>query len=116
MPAPEERRDANDLARAAIERLRNDNAQRTPEPAHAPEVARNPEAPRIATAPAIRPLPPPIMVSTPSTDNFDPAKPPWGFDFGANFIMRQGYGEPFFRRFHTANGNFRSGDFVPPPI
>ncbi|KAG0506459.1 MAG: hypothetical protein Udaeo_01520 [Candidatus Udaeobacter sp.] len=23
---------------------------------------------------------------------------------------------PFFRRFHTANGNFRSGDFVPPPI
>jgi carboxypeptidase family protein len=22
---------------------------------------------------------------------------PWGFDFGANFIMRQGYGEPFFR-------------------
>ena len=23
---------------------------------------------------------------------------------------------PFFRRFHTANGNFRSSDFVPPPI
>jgi hypothetical protein len=23
---------------------------------------------------------------------------------------------PFFRRFHTANGNFRSGDLVPPPI
>ena len=22
---------------------------------------------------------------------------PWGFDFGANFILRQGYGEPFFR-------------------
>jgi hypothetical protein len=23
---------------------------------------------------------------------------------------------PFFRRFHTANGNFCSGDLVPPPI
>ena len=23
---------------------------------------------------------------------------------------------PFFRRFPTANGNFRSGDFVPPTI
>jgi hypothetical protein len=77
--APDERRDANDLARAAIERLRNDNAQRTPEPAHAPEVARNPEAPRIATAPAIRPLPPPIMVSNPSADNLDQraARPPY---------------------------------------
>lgn len=66
--APDEHRDANDLARAAIERLRNDNAQRAPEPARVPEVARNPEAPRIATAPAIRPLPPPIMVSNPSAD------------------------------------------------
>ena len=77
---PDERRDANDLARAAIERLRNDNAQRTPEPARAPEVARNPEAPRVATAPAIRPLPPPIMVSNPSADNSDqgtPARPPY---------------------------------------
>ena len=76
---PDEHRDANDLARAAIERLRNDNAQRTPEPAHAPEVARNPEAPRIATAPAIRPLPPPIMVSNPSADNLDQraARPPY---------------------------------------
>ena len=77
---PDEHRDANDLARAAIERLRNDNAQRTPEPARAPEVARNPEAPRLATAPAIRPLPPPIMVSNPSADNADQgatAKPPY---------------------------------------
>src|SRR5262249_13756893 len=22
---------------------------------------------------------------------------PWGFDFGANLVIRQGYGEPFFR-------------------
>ena len=64
--APDERRDANDLARAAIERLRGsgDNSPR------APEAARIPEAPRVATAPAVaapavRPLPPPIMVSAP---------------------------------------------------
>ena len=78
--APDERRDANDLARAAIERLRNENAQRGPEPARVPEVARNPDAPRIATAPAIRPLPPPIMVSNPSADNLGqggPARPPY---------------------------------------
>ena len=77
---PDEHRDANDLARAAIERLRNDNAQRAPEPARAPELARNPETPRLATAPAIRPLPPPIMVSNPSADNSDqgaPARPPY---------------------------------------
>jgi hypothetical protein len=76
---PEERRDANDLARAAIERLRtgNDGAQRPQEAARAieaprnPEAARVPEAPRVATAPALRPLPPPIMVSTPPADSVD---------------------------------------------
>ena len=60
--APEERRDANDLARAAIERLR---APETTATARIPET-RAPEAPRIATVPALRPLPPPIMVSAPS--------------------------------------------------
>jgi hypothetical protein len=87
--APEERRDANDLARAAIERLRsgNDGAQRPLEAARAPEASRNPEAARIpdasrvVTAPALRPLPPPIMVSTPPTESPDqgssPAKPPY---------------------------------------
>ena len=71
--APDERRDANDLARAAIERLRGsgDNSPRVP------EAARIPEAPRVATAPAVaapavRPLPPPIMVSAP------PAGVPYG--------------------------------------
>ena len=87
--APEERRDANDLARAAIERLRsgNDGAQRPLEAARAPEASRNPDAARIpdasrvVTAPALRPLPPPIMVSTPPTESPDqgssPARPPY---------------------------------------
>jgi hypothetical protein len=73
--APE--RDANDLARAAIERLRgnSDNAPRTQQAARtpdapaprAPEVAGVPDTPRVVTAPALRPLPPPIMVSTPAS-------------------------------------------------
>jgi hypothetical protein len=70
----EERRDANDLARAAIERLRgaNDGTQRPQ------EAARVQDAPRVATTPAVsaptvRPLPPPIMVSSPSTETPDPA-------------------------------------------
>src|SRR5207248_3552371 len=75
--APEERRDANDLARAAIERLRsgNDGAQRPLEAARAleasrnPDAARVPDASRVVTAPALRPLPPPIMVSTPPTES-----------------------------------------------
>jgi hypothetical protein len=63
---PEERRDANanDLARAAIERLRG---------SHSSEAARTPEAPRTAPASQqalapVRPLPPPIMVSTPPAE------------------------------------------------
>ena len=106
--SPEERRDANDLARAAIERLRgsNDGASRPqetariPEAPRAPEAARSPDAPRVqdaaripdaarvqetprvVLAPAVRPLPPPIMVSTPSRETFDStgsseAKPPY---------------------------------------
>lgn len=82
---PEERRDANDLARAAIDRLRGgDGVPRQKEAARAPETSRNetsrnetsrnpevarvPEAPRAATEPAVRPLPPPIMVSAPPAD------------------------------------------------
>ena len=75
--APEERRDANDLARAAIERLRA-NSDASPK---APEAIRAPEAPKVVTAPvvvsapvvatapaavntpALRPLPPPVMIS-----------------------------------------------------
>lgn len=91
--------DANDLARAAIERLRKSPegkaaekaaeakstetkpseikpseikaAERTPEPA-VQEASRIPEAPRNVTAvpSMVRPLPPPINVSTPSPDAY----------------------------------------------
>jgi hypothetical protein len=75
--APEERRDANDLARAAIERLRanSEASPRAPETARAheaPKVANTPvvanppvvaNAPAAVNAPALRPLPPPIMIS-----------------------------------------------------
>ena len=75
---PEEHRDANELARAAIERLRG-SGDVSPRPQ---EAARVTEAPRaiqaappvaapVASAPAIRPLPPPIMVSTPAGDAFN---------------------------------------------
>ena len=77
---PDEHRDANELARAAIERLRGVN-EGTPRPQ---EAARNPEPPRaasappvvapvVASAPPVRPLPPPIMVSTPAGETFNPA-------------------------------------------
>ena len=62
---PDEHRDANDLARAAIERLRNtnDGAARA-----------TPDASRVVSAPPpVRPLPPPIMVSAPPTETFDAA-------------------------------------------
>ncbi|WP_128927821.1 hypothetical protein [Bradyrhizobium guangxiense] len=81
--------DANDLARAAIERLRKSPegkaaeakaaekaaeikpVDRTSEPA-VREATRVPEAPRtVTTEPAVvRPLPPPITVSTPSPETY----------------------------------------------
>lgn len=89
--ASEERRDANDLARAAIDRLRGSNdgsprpleAARIPDTARAPEAVRIPDAPRVVLAPAIRPLPPPVVVSTPaheavdSTTGHQEVKPPY---------------------------------------
>jgi hypothetical protein len=83
--APEERRDANDLARAAIERLRGagDGLPRAQEAARIPDAPRIPDQPRIVSAPPVRPLPPPIMVSTPQAETFDSAsgssqmKPPY---------------------------------------
>jgi hypothetical protein len=89
---PEDRRDANDLARAAIERLRgsNESAPRAQEAARIPEPVRQPDAPRVVSAPSVstsapqvRPLPPPIMVSTPTAETFEPTtgsvpmKPPY---------------------------------------
>lgn len=68
--ASEDRRDANDLARAAIERLRGhgETPPRMQPAPRVPEVARAPEEPRVVVAPpsAVHPLPPPIMVATPS--------------------------------------------------
>jgi hypothetical protein len=98
--APE--RDANDLARAAIERLRgsNDNAPRAqqaartpaPDAPRAPEVAGVPDTPRVVTAPALRPLPPPIMVSTPANPASD------ALDQGSQprppYVANAGIGDP----------------------
>jgi len=99
---PDDRRDANDLARAAIERLRvnHDGSPRAPEVARAPEAPRietprletpprvetsRVEAPRVATAPSLRPLPPPITVSTPSGgEGFDQGRPPYAANASAD--------------------------------
>jgi hypothetical protein len=81
-PVQEERRDANDLARAAIERLRlnGEGSPRAPEVARIPDAPRETpraeapkveapraESPRVAVAPGLRPLPPPVMISAPPT-------------------------------------------------
>ncbi|MBR0897042.1 hypothetical protein JQ616_18970 [Bradyrhizobium tropiciagri] len=80
--ATEENRDANDLARAAIERLRKERPQEAAraQDAQRTDIARLPEAQRPATTSAIRPLPPTIMVSNPSTENVDQSsqqRPPY---------------------------------------
>ncbi|WP_407167036.1 hypothetical protein [Bradyrhizobium sp. ORS 111] len=85
--APGEGRDANDLARAAIERLRKESPPRTqeavrqePRPA---DMARLPEAQRPAPASSIRPLPPPIMVSSPTDQSVNQSsqpRPPYAAD------------------------------------
>jgi hypothetical protein len=62
-PVQEDRRDATEMARAAIERLRGSSAA-----SRAPDAARVQDPPRIASAP-VQPLPPPIMVSTPLSGN-----------------------------------------------
>jgi hypothetical protein len=69
---PDEQRDANDLARAAIERLRENSS-------HSQEAARGslPQAPT-----SVQPLPPPVMVAAPAGDTFAP---------GSNGQMQQPY-------------------------
>ena len=75
--APEEHRDANELARAAIERLRGsgDGSPRPPEAARVPDPARVAATPWASTPPAspvpVRPLPPPVVVSAPGTGTLD---------------------------------------------
>ncbi|MBA2399865.1 MAG: hypothetical protein H0V72_14400 [Bradyrhizobium sp.] len=93
---PDDRRDANDLARAAIERLRvnNDGSPRGPEVARTPESPRietprietpRIESPRVATAPSLRPLPPPITVSTPpGGETSDHSRPPYAANASAD--------------------------------
>jgi hypothetical protein len=87
-PATEERRDANDLARAAIERLRG-NAETAP---RVQEASRTVDAPRVVTAPAaaapaVRPLPAPIMISAPPSDPYGQGssqpRPPYAANAGA---------------------------------
>ncbi len=67
--APDDRLNANEIARVTLERLRGSNEG----PVHTQEAARITDSPRLVSnppAPAVRPLPPPIMVSTPSNDRF----------------------------------------------
>jgi hypothetical protein len=59
---PDEQRDANDLARAAIERLRESSS-------HSQDAARA-AAPQAPTS--VQPLPPPVMVAAPAGDTFAP--------------------------------------------
>ena len=83
--ASDERRDANDLARAAIERLRGttEGSSHVQEAARAPDTPRAAETPRTASTPPVQPLPPPIMVSTPTAEDppytanvrIDPSRP-----------------------------------------
>lgn len=76
-PPVDDRRDANDLARAAIERLSRE-APRAQEANRAPEVPRAPEPPRIQEAVRAAPqqaqpmqqLPPPIVLATPSVESY----------------------------------------------
>lgn len=74
--------DANDLARAAIERLRK-SPEKSPDvtpqqTTHAAEPPRVQEPPRVANAApqALRPLPPPITVSTPGPESYGVADGP----------------------------------------
>ena len=61
----EERRDANDLARAAIERLRG-----TSEASRTPQVPRSQEQAHVTPAP-VPPLPPAIVVTTPPGEGYN---------------------------------------------
>ncbi len=79
--------DANDLARAAIERLRKTPEGPSQEAARAGEAPHVQEPPRIATAmPApVRPLPPPINVSSPAPEAYgtqQAASPPYTASVG----------------------------------
>ncbi|MBR0718168.1 hypothetical protein [Bradyrhizobium liaoningense] len=87
--------DANDLARAAIERLRKSpegKSAEKPVEAAPQEAARVQESPRVVTtAPqVVRPLPPPITVSTPASEPYasSPANPPYTASVGSDDANR----------------------------
>jgi hypothetical protein len=72
--APDDHVNANEIARVTLERLRGTNEGA----AHPLEAAHTPDPPRLVSTPpaaasVVRPLPPPIMVSTPGNDGFDSA-------------------------------------------
>jgi hypothetical protein len=71
--------DANDLARAAIERLRagGDHASHPQEAAHLQDPPRASEAPRTAAVQTLRPLPPPITVGPSGESEAAAANPPY---------------------------------------
>jgi hypothetical protein len=64
---PDEHRDANDLARKVIERLRGENSSRQQDASRAPEASR-----AAGSTQAVQPLPPPVMVAAPAGDTFAP--------------------------------------------
>jgi hypothetical protein len=81
---PDEHRDAADLARAAIERLRatGDAPQHAQDAAaaRAPDAPKAQDTPRVIVAappaPAVRPLPPPVSVGGSGADTSVAAAPP----------------------------------------
>jgi hypothetical protein len=72
---PEERRDANDLARAAIERLRGATAN-VQDANRQPDQPRGQDTPRTVGVSPVRPLPPPVVVAAPSAEG-NAGSPPY---------------------------------------
>jgi hypothetical protein len=112
--APADARDANDLARAAIERLRKEDGL-----SHSQEASRAPDAPRLQEAPhtvaspspsvstaSIRPLPPPITVIAPPVEGQ-----------GNNLGDGQGNPAPYTASINAGNPNrlIPPADIPPPP-
>ena len=86
-PTPEERRDANELARAAIERLRTTReaqpvVQEAAKPTEPPPVQQ--AARSVVPPPSLQQLPPAINVSTPPIETYGsaPSRPPYAAERG----------------------------------
>jgi len=73
---PEERRDANDLARAAIERLRGATAN-VQDANRVPDQPRGQDPSRTVGVSPVRPLPPPVIVAAPPADGNTAGSPPY---------------------------------------